>query len=156
MTADEVVGGRVQRLVDLDVEVPSDLGLGPPRRVERRAGEAAQQRQLLGAELLDRPALGRAVDAHAGGLGAPGLGAPSHVGQIDERLADEEVVADVGHGPLHARLVGRRGDARRVDDEAPRLGYSKNTSLKRGAVFSASMTIERMLSGITTGNTPPK
>ncbi len=34
--------------------------------------------------------------------------------------------------------------------------YSRNTSLKRGAVFSASMTIERMLSGITTGKTPPK
>jgi hypothetical protein len=34
--------------------------------------------------------------------------------------------------------------------------YSKNTSLKRGAVFSALTTIEAMLSGITTGNTPPK
>ncbi len=34
--------------------------------------------------------------------------------------------------------------------------YSKNTSLKRGAVFSAFTTIDFMLSGITTGNTPPK
>ena len=34
--------------------------------------------------------------------------------------------------------------------------YSKNTSLNRGAVFSPSTTIEPMLSGITTGNTPPK
>jgi hypothetical protein len=34
--------------------------------------------------------------------------------------------------------------------------YSKKVSLKRGAVFSALVTIEAMLSGITTGNTPPK
>jgi hypothetical protein len=34
--------------------------------------------------------------------------------------------------------------------------YSKNTPLNREAVFSASMTIELMLSGITTGKIPPK
>jgi len=34
--------------------------------------------------------------------------------------------------------------------------YSKNASLNRGARFSASMTIERMLPGIATGNAPPK
>jgi len=28
--------------------------------------------------------------------------------------------------------------------------------MKRGAVFSALTTMEAMLSGITTGNTPPK
>jgi hypothetical protein len=41
--------------------------------------------------------------------------------------------------------------------ENPRdWAYSKNTSLNRGAVFSASTTIEPMLSGMTTGNTPAK
>jgi hypothetical protein len=34
--------------------------------------------------------------------------------------------------------------------------YSMKVSLKRGAVCSASMTIDFMLSGMTTGNTPPK
>ena len=34
--------------------------------------------------------------------------------------------------------------------------YSKKMSLNRGAVFSASMTIDLMLSGMTTGKTPPK
>ena len=34
--------------------------------------------------------------------------------------------------------------------------YSRKTSLNRGAVFSAVITIDFMLSGMTTGNTPPK
>ena len=34
--------------------------------------------------------------------------------------------------------------------------YSMKVSLNRGAVFSAVMTIDFMLSGMTTGNTPPK
>ena len=34
--------------------------------------------------------------------------------------------------------------------------YSRNTSLKRGAVCSAATTIDFILSGITTGKTPPK
>ncbi len=34
--------------------------------------------------------------------------------------------------------------------------YSRNVSLKRGAVFSASVTIVDMLSGMTTGKIPPK
>ncbi len=39
----------------------------------------------------------------------------------------------------------------------PRLcAYSRNVSLNRGAVFSASVTIGDMLSGITTGKTPAK
>jgi hypothetical protein len=34
--------------------------------------------------------------------------------------------------------------------------YSMNVSLIRGAVFSAVMTMDFMLSGITTGKIPPK
>ncbi len=34
--------------------------------------------------------------------------------------------------------------------------YSMNTSLNRGAVFSAVMTMDFMLSGMTTGNTAAK
>ena len=119
---DQVVGHRVDRLVHLDVEVAVDLGIGPLRRVEGRAGSGQQQRELLGAERLEGPALGRAVDAHAGGGRAPGLGAHPAVGQVDEGLSGEEVVLHVVHDALDPWLVGRGGHPGRVDDEAPGLG----------------------------------
>jgi hypothetical protein len=58
--------------------------------------------------------------------------------------------------PFDSRLVGRVA-TRAASMEKPRdWAYSKNTSLIRGAVFSASMTMDFMLSGMTTGKTPPK
>jgi hypothetical protein len=58
------------------------------------------------------------------------------VGQIDECLAGEEVVAHVGHDPLDTRLVGRGPDSGGVDDEAPRLGVLEEHVVEtRGGVL---------------------
>ena len=119
---DQVVRHRVDRLVHFDVEVPVDLGIGPPRHVEGCAGPGQEQRELFGTEGLDGPALGGAVDAHAGGGRAPGLGAHPAVGQVDEGLSGEEVVLHVVHDAFDAWLVGRGGHPGGVDDEAAGLG----------------------------------
>ena len=84
------------------------------------------------------------------------LGPGPAVGQVDEALAGEEVVPYVVDDPLHPWLVGRGPHPGGVDDEAPRLGVLDKHVVEPGAVFSASMTIDFMLSGMTTGKTPPK
>ena len=121
-SADQVVRHRVDRLVHLDVEVAMDLRIGPLRRVEGCAGPGQEQRELLGAERLEGPALGGAVDAHAGGGATPGLGAHPAVGQVDEGLSGEEVVLHVVDDAFDPWLVGRGGHPGGVDDEAARLG----------------------------------
>ncbi len=130
--ADEAVRGGVDRLVDLDVEVAVNLRLGPFRDVERRARQAQQAGQLLGPERLDRTALGGAVHTHARRLGAPPLRPGPTVGQAGEGLAGEEVVAHIGHRPLHPRLVRRGRHPGRVDRETPRLGVLEEHVIEPG------------------------
>ena len=118
---DQVVRHRVDRLVDFDMEVAMDLGIGPLGHVEGCAGPGQEQRELLGPEQLEGPALGGAVDAHAGGGGTPGLGPHPAVGQVDEGLSGEEVVLHVVHDAFDPRLVGGCGHPGRVDNEAAGL-----------------------------------
>ena len=86
------------------------------------AGSAQSSGSSSAAEGLDRSALGRAVDAHARGRVAPGLGPHPTVGQVDEGLSGEEVVLDVVHDALDAGLVGRGGHPGGVDEKAAGLG----------------------------------
>ena len=116
--AHQGVARRIQRLGDLDMAVPVELRVGPHRRVERRSRNGEQQRELLGAERLGRPALGRAVDAPARRRRAPRLGAHPAVGQVDEGLPGEEVSLHVVDHPFDAWLVRRGPHSGRVDEEA--------------------------------------
>jgi hypothetical protein len=60
------------------------------------------------------------------------------------------------HDALDAWLV-RRGATLAASMTKPRdWAYTMKVSLIRGAVFSAVITIDFMLSGMMTGNTPPK
>ena len=59
---DQVVRHRVDRLVDFDMEVAVDLGIGPLRRVEGCARAGQEQREFLGPEGLEGSALGSAVN----------------------------------------------------------------------------------------------
>ena len=88
--ADQVAWHRIQRLGHLDVVVAMDLGLGIERDVVGRGGRRQQPGGLLEGEQLGRPALGGAVDAHAGLDPAPLLGPALGVVAVDEALAGEE------------------------------------------------------------------
>ena len=78
-------------------------------------------------------------------------------GEVEEGLAGEEVVLDVVDGPFDARLVGGGAHARGVDDEPARLGvFEEHVVEAWRRVFGGRDTIDFMLSGMTTGKTPPK
>jgi hypothetical protein len=96
------------------------------------------------------------VDAHPGRGAAPGLSTDSAVGQVNELFAGEEVLLDVLDNAFDPGLSV--GVATRAASMTKPLdcAYSKKTSLNRGAVFSAVMTMDFMLSGMTTGNTAAK
>ncbi|MGO9335414.1 MAG: hypothetical protein ACLQCU_15435 [Acidimicrobiales bacterium] len=75
------------------------------------------------------------MDAHAGSLFAPCLGTFPAVGEVDKAPTGEEVVPRIGHDAFHPRLsVGVATRAASITK--PRAWpYSRNVSLKRGAVF---------------------
>lgn len=105
--ADQVPGDRVEGLGDLDVMVPVGLRGRVVRHVIGRRWRGQQARGLLQREGPGGLGLDRAVDPHPGPLAAPHLGPALGVGEIDERLAGDERLADERHGPLDPRLVLR-------------------------------------------------
>src|ERR1041384_2789282 len=71
--------------------------------------------------MLARHPLRRRVPAHPILLGRPCASPPTSIGEVEQLLAGETVVADVAHGPLDARLVLRPPLARRINVEAASL-----------------------------------
>jgi len=84
------------------------LDLGVDRNRLRALWCRQQQCGLLFGEHHRRARARGAVDALAGLLGTPGLGAGLGVGQVGEVLPGEEVVAHVLDHPLDTRFVPRR------------------------------------------------
>src|ERR1041384_4340914 len=71
--------------------------------------------------MLARHPLRRRVPAHAILLGRPCASPPTSIGEVEQLLAGETVVADVAHGPLEAPLVLRPPLARGTNVEAASL-----------------------------------
>ena len=107
----------VDRLVDLDVVIGMDLARDPRRRIEARTVEGLEGRALRD-EADERTLAGRAVDAGAGGLGAPADRLAVDVRGVEPRLATEKVFAHVLHIALDVRLAGRVADDGGIDHEA--------------------------------------
>ncbi len=100
-------GDGEESLADLDVVVAGDLDLSVDRHHIRRDGRGQQKRRLGLGEHLRRAGARAAVDALAGLVAAPRLGAALGVGQIGEVFPGEEVVPHVLHHPLHPWFVPR-------------------------------------------------
>ena len=109
---------RVQGVPELDVMIAMDGGPGPRGPIEGRRRER-QQRRLLDRLEHDARHLARgAVHAGARQVPAPDDGAGLHVGDVEEALAAEEVLAGVRDPALHSGFAGRMDRDGGVDDEA--------------------------------------
>jgi hypothetical protein len=106
--ADQLARHRVERLGDLDMPVPGDLRVREHRHVIQPVRGRQQQVLLVGGEVLGRPPRGGAMHPQPGRRRAPVLDAALRVGQVEERLAGEEVAAHVLHHSLDPRLVPHR------------------------------------------------
>ena len=115
--AEQVPRDRIERFGDLDVVI----AMHPTRRVDRHVvvlGRGRQQlRLLVETEVLQRPALGRAMDPHPCPPGAPRLDLGLSVSEIGEGLTVPERRPHELHHPFHAWLVRRSSNTGRVDHE---------------------------------------
>ena len=96
------------------------------------------------------------MDALAGLIGAPRLGAGLGVGQVDEGLPGEEVVSHILDLPLDPWLVLRVGHPGRVGDQSAGLGVLQPADREPGVHRIRPGHNGLMLSGIRTLKTPPK
>ena len=108
------------------------LGLGVEGEVVGLGGSGKEQRRLLQAERLRRPALGGPVNSQPGCGRAPCRRPALGVGQVGEVLAGEERAPDVLDLTLDPRLVLRRAHPGRVDHEAPGLGVLQEGVVEAG------------------------
>ena len=122
--AEELLGQRVERLGDLDVEVAVHLHAGEDRHVVG-VRDRHQDRRLVFEEHLKRASVDGAVQAHPGSLGAPAGRGDLGLLKVGERLTGPEVAAHVLHGPLHARLVLRAAYPRGDGGRTRRAGRSR-------------------------------
>ena len=117
--ADESPRHRVERLADLDVAVGSDLGRRPGRQLEGVGRQGSQGVRLDGLEERQwRDALEAPVGAQPRHLAAPQERPLLHGRFRGPLPAGPERVADVGHRPLHPRLVPRLLPPGGVDEGA--------------------------------------
>ena len=147
---------RVQPARHLGMLIPPDLGVAPERDVVGRGGGRAQRRLLDGLEVLARGAQRATVAPPAIVLAAPLHGMRPRLGEIAQHLPGEAVVADGGHGALHARLVPRRRTRVGSMTKPRAWAYSRKVGVSRGSRGSARWTIVFVLSGIRTRKTPWK
>jgi hypothetical protein len=113
-------GGLLEaRLLQPQLVIGMDRAACPRRAIEGLWRQWQQRALLLG---LDEPGdlAGGAMHAGARQFPTPGRRARLHVGEVEEVLPAEEVLADVGDPPLHFRFTGGVARDSGIDGEAAR------------------------------------
>lgn len=101
---DQLEGGRVVGLLELEMAVAVQLVLGPDRQLRSHGGQGLEEGLLRLGEHHQRLLLGGAVDPVAGRFQHPLLELAVGVDQIAELTQGQEVVFDVLDPGLHPRL----------------------------------------------------
>ena len=109
---------RVERVLAGDVVVGVDRRRAPVGRLVRFPVPRGEGRALLLLEDLERPPVGRPVDALPRHLQAPAPGGGAHLGEVAEVGALEEALAHVRDAALDPGLVAGPAHACGVGDEA--------------------------------------